>query len=107
MLPQPNLPYYAEVANAVQTTLIQAGPEYKYEVVDVSRLVDTLMIAFRWHETSDRLFVYVADLHLHVDSNHPVDMAETIISTNFLEKLGGGWFEHVRTFSIGRLTFFS
>ncbi len=102
---QPHHAYYGKVTEAVQTTLLRAGPEYGYELVDVSHLVDTLMIAFRWHETGDTLFVCSIDLQLHADSHHPVNMAETIVSTNFLESIGAGWFEHIHAFSIGNLTF--
>ena len=65
------------------------------------------MIAFRWYETAGSLFVCLVDLHPYVVNSYPVAIAETIISTNFLERLGAGWYQQVHTISMSNLTFFS
>ncbi len=63
-----------------------------FEFVDVARLQDSVLVAFRWFETGDRTFVYTADLASLSANNYPVDFITTLVINHILERLGRGWY---------------
>jgi len=82
------------------------SPSYAgFQLVDVTRLGDAALIAFRWRETGDEIFVHLADMRPFVTEPGSVKWAESIITTNLLERLGGGWYQHHTLRKINGLTF--
>ena len=76
-----------------------------FQLVDVTRLGNIALIAFRWHETGDEIFVHTVDLRTFATEPHSVKWGEAIITTNLLERLGGGWYHHHALRKIKGLTF--
>jgi len=76
-----------------------------FQFVDIARLGDVAFIAFRWRATGAETFVHSVDLRWFLDRDTPVHMAETIISVNLLERLGGGWHWQASLRRIKGLTF--
>ncbi len=67
-------------------------PSYTgFQLVDIARLGTFALIAFRWRETGDEIFVYTIDLHPFAAGQYGVETSEAIISMNLLEQLGGQW----------------
>lgn len=76
-----------------------------FQFVAIARLADVALVAFRWRETGEEIFVRTLSLRSFIDRRIPAELAVTIASMNLLEDLGGGWHLHVRTKRIGDLTF--
>jgi len=76
-----------------------------FQFVDLTRLGDVAFIAFRWRETGTDTFVHTVDMRGFLDRDMPVSVAETIISVNLLERLGGGWHWRASLRRIKGLTF--
>lgn len=78
-----------------------------FQLVDITRLGEFGLIAFRWRETGDEIFVCTVNFRAFAEGEEPfsVHAAETIISMNLLERLGGQWYLHHPLRHIGTLTF--
>ena len=86
------------------------SPDYQppyagFQLVDVARLANFALIAFRWYDTGDEIFVHTVDLHSFTTIEAPVELADIIISTNLLEWLGWKWYEQRTLRRIKGLTF--
>ena len=76
-----------------------------FQLVDIARLGDVVLTAFRWRETADEIFVSLTSLREFAGGPYSVTVAEAIISMNLLERIGGQWYLHVPLQRIGGLTF--
>ncbi len=76
-----------------------------FQFVDIARLGNVALIAFRWRETGAETFVHSVDLQDFLDREMSVSLTETTISINLLERLGGGWYWHASLTRIKGLTF--
>ena len=80
---------------AIRDLLPPHQPSYTgFQFVDIARLGTFALIAFRWRETGDEIFVYTSDLYPFAKGQYGVETSEAIISTNLLEQLGGQWYIH-------------
>jgi hypothetical protein len=102
----PNFPRSPEL-QAARQLLPPYQPSYAgFRFVDVTRLGNFALIAFRWRETGDETFVHTVDLRPFVaEEPRSVMFAEAVITTNLLERLGGQWYQHQTLKHIKGLTF--
>jgi hypothetical protein len=61
-------------------------------------------LAFRWDEAGEERFVDVVNLGEFAKRNLAAGMADTIIVTNLLERLGKDWYLHTPLTRISGLT---
>ena len=83
-------------------------PYAGFRLHGVHRIVSTLLVSFRWEngpeDTVDAVFVWLYSMQ---GMEHPVDIAETIITTNLLEELGREWWRHRRFYRLEDLALWS
>jgi hypothetical protein len=80
-------------------------PDVGFQLVSVVGFAEFALIAFRWHETGEECFVDVVNLGEFARRNLAAGMADTIIVTNLLERLGKHWHLHAPLTRISGLTF--